>query len=245
LWRWWPFAFSGFILGVYGGLITLMLVFAAGGKPADDKLLDTHSEVVVGLVTKVEGGADGRPIRPSYRFTTRSGRPLLNCRAFLDQKGIAENDPIEVEYVPGQPYINRPVGGKIALVPPLHLTFVWFFRAGVLCFAIWLTAVWRLRRLMIHGDITVGTVTATHPVPYVMPTTLRVDYSYRDHNAHEKTASHWVRARSALGIRIAENPKQIAVLLGRSGPGVSRLVMADDFVVELGARDDDSGIPDP
>ena len=71
-----------------------------------------------------------------------------------------------------------------------------------------------------------------------MPMTLRVSYTYRDHNANEKSASHWVRMRSALGERIAKNPKQLAVLLDRSGRGVSRLVMADDFVVELGEQDE-------
>ena len=72
-----------------------------------------------------------------------------------------------------------------------------------------------------------------------MPTMLRVTYAFRNHHADERIASHWVRARSALGTRLTTNPKQIAVLHGRSGRGLSRLVMADDFVVELAHRDDE------
>ena len=231
------------MFGVYGGLITLMLFLADGGKPADDKLLDANSMVAMGVVTKIEGGVRDEPIRPSYRFRTARGTERTNS-AFLDRPGLAVDDSIEIEYSPGQPHINRPVGGRIAMVPRLHLFFVWFFLSGVLSFAIWLCAVWRLRRLMVHGDIAVGTILGSKHLPNVMPTMLRVDYSYRDHNAGEKTASHWVRARSALGERITKNPRQIAVLHDRRGRGVSRLVMADDFVVELDEPDEHGRILD-
>ena len=35
LWHRWPLAFLGFVLAVYGGLITLMLFLASTGKPED------------------------------------------------------------------------------------------------------------------------------------------------------------------------------------------------------------------
>ena len=46
LWHWWPVAFCGFVLGIYGGLITLMTFMAADGKPADDRLIDSDSQMV-------------------------------------------------------------------------------------------------------------------------------------------------------------------------------------------------------
>jgi hypothetical protein len=221
----------------------MMLALAHGGKPADDLLLDQKSVVVRGVVTKVEGGTDGAPIRPSYRFETLNGL-VLNCRAFLEDPNLAVDDEIEIEYAPHVPNINRPVGGKIAMVLRLHMFFVWFFLAGALSFTIWLAAIWRLRRRMVFGDIAVGSVLESRAIPYIMPTMLRVAYSYRDHTATERTASHWVRARSALGIRIQEHPRKIAVLHERRGRGISRLVMADDFVVEHRARDEHRPIAD-
>ena len=50
--------------------------------------------------------------------------------------------------------------------------------------------------------------------------------------------SHWVRARSALGLRIQGDPERTAVLHSRSGRGPSRLVIADDFVVERAPDDE-------
>jgi len=238
LWHWWPVAFVGFFLGVYGGLITLMLVLAHGGKPADDVLLDQHGVVVDAVVTQIEGGEDGQPIRPGYTFTPAGGRQR-SSRAFLDAPDLRVGATIQIEYVPGRPHINRPVRGAISKLPPLHRISMWFFFTGIACIIIWVFAVLRLRRLMKYGDMAVGEVVTSENIDLVMPTMLRVTYAFRNHHAEERIASHWVRTRSALGTRLTSNPKQIAVLHGRSGRGLSRLVMADDFVVELAHRDDE------
>ncbi len=238
LWHWWPVAFVGFVLGVYGGLITLMLVLAHGGKPADDLLLDQHGVVIDAVVTHIEGGEDGQPIRPRYKFTPAEGVEC-NGRAFLDDPELKVGATMQIEYVPDRPHINRPVGGTISKVPHLHRISLCFFLAGVACIAIWMFAVWRLRRLMKYGDIAVGEILTSEGIALVSPMMLRVTYAFRNHRAEERIASHWVRAHSALGTRLATSPRQIAVLHGRRGRGLSRLVMADDFVVELAHRDDE------
>ena len=235
LWHWWPVAFCGFIFGVYGGLWTLMLVLAKGGKQADDLLIEAHSVVVTGTVTRIEGGPDNegaRPLRLSYDYTTENGI-MRSGRGFLELPSVAEGDRIPVEYAATRPFVSRPEGGRIALVPPLDQVFFWFLLApGLACIATWILAVLRLRRLMAHGDIAVAEVMTLDEVRYILPTTLRVMYSFRDHHADQRMTFHWVRARSALGMRLMAKPKQIAVLHSRDGRGASRLVMATDFRVQ-------------
>ena len=248
LWHWWPVAFCGFILGVYGGLWTLMWVLAMGGKQADDLLIEVRREVVTGTVTRIEGGPDNegsRPMRLSYVYTTESG-DQRSGRGFLDLPGVGIGDPIPIEYSATQPHVSRPEGGRIAMVPPLDQVFFWLLLApGMTCIATWLLAVLRLRRLMIHGDVAVAEVMTIDEIRYVLPTTLRVVYSFRDHSATQRMASHWVRGRSDLGMRLTSNPKQIAVIHSRDGRGASRLVMATDFRVQPIPQPDHPGRPHP
>lgn len=241
LWHWWPVAFAGFMLGVYGGLMTLMLFLAKGGKLSDDVRLDAASVRVIGMVTRIQGGAaTGTPLRLTYRYPTPGDRELEG-RCFLNRPDLMIEDDIQIEYVKAAPHVSRAVGGHIALGPPLHLIFLWVvLLPGLLCTASWFIAALWLRRMMSRGDVAVADVLAIETIRYVQPGMLRVMYQFKDRRSEQHVASHWVRTRSALGERLDSNPKQLAVIHNRSGRGGSRLVMADDFVVQRTAAAHDN-----
>ena len=236
LWHWWPVAFLGFMLAVYGGLITLMLFMAAGGKPSDDRRLDQQCVQTSGLVTNVEI-LHGRPPRVYYDFqvVNKAGHRFRQSGfSFLpDGEALKDGDPIPIEYVQRWPSVSRAKGGRISILPPL-LAFFFYgaFLPGMLCLVLWFAAVQRLRRLMTHGDVAVGDVVSYRLVPYILPLMYAVEYRFRDHHAKVHTTRHWVRARSALGDRLRANPGKVGVIHDRSGRGVSRLVMASDFAPE-------------
>ena len=126
LWHWWPMAFLGFVLAVYGGLLTLMLYLAAGGKPSDDRRLDQECEETSGRVVRVEA-LHGRPPRVHYDFqvTLRNGNQFLQSgTSFLPgSESLKAEDPIQVEYLQTEPHKNRAKGGRLVILPPLLLMF--------------------------------------------------------------------------------------------------------------------------
>jgi len=233
LWHWWPVAFFGFMLAVYGGLFMLMLFLAAGGKPSDDRRLDQQCAQTRGLVTSVRI-LHGRPPRVRYDFqvVNKAGHRFPQSgESFLPgAETLNKGDRIQIEYIPSEPSLSRAKGGRILILPPLLSTFFYgAFVPGVVCLVLWLAAVWRLRRLMTHGDIAVGDEVSFRLVRFILPLMYAVEYRFRDHHAKMHTQRHWVRARSALGDRLRANPTKIGVVHDRRGRGVSRLVMASDF----------------
>ena len=233
LWHWWPVAFFGFMLAVYGGLITLMLFLASGGKPSDDHRLDQRCVETRGTVTRVEI-IHRRPPRVYYDFrvVNKAGhRYRQSGFSFLPGgETLKQGDRVPIEYVPGEPSLSRAKGGRSLILPPLLAGFFYGgFLPGIGCLMLWLAAVLRLRRLMTHGDVAVGDVASFRLVRCILPLVYTVEYRFRDHNAKMHTTRHWVRARSALGDRLRANPTKIGVVHDRRGRGVSRLVMASDF----------------
>ena len=141
LWHWWPVAFFGFVLAVYGGLITLMLFLAAGGKPSDDRRLDEQCVQTIGRVTNVEV-LHGRPARLHYDFQvvnkaghtyTQSGITFLPGGETLNK-----GDRIQIEHAPSEPSLSRAKGGRKVILPPL-LAFFFYgaFLPGVLFLMLW------------------------------------------------------------------------------------------------------------
>jgi hypothetical protein len=241
LWHWWPVAFLGFVFGIYGGLITLMTALAAGGKQSDDLLIDAEARTVEGRVEKIDQDGTGiEPMRLSYTFTLPNGQERFG-RSFLRRPGTAEGDRITIEYAASKPYVSRAKGGRLNLAPRLDHLFFWvLLLPGLLLISTWAIAVLRLHHLMCAGDVGIAELRAVETLPFIVPSMIRVTYSYRDHRARQRIAAHWVRARSALGQRLVAQPTHLPVVLNRSGRGVSRLVMADDFVVQHAGRDDPS-----
>ena len=234
LWHWWPMAFVGFVLAVYGGLLTLMLYVAAGGKPSDDRRLDRECEEASGRVVHVEV-LHGRPPRVHYDFQVvrpNGNQFPLSGKSFLPgSESLGAGDPIQIEYLKTEPHKNRAKGGRLVMLPPL--LFIFFYGAflpGLVFLGCWFAEVLRLRRLMVHGDVAVGEVVSFQMIRYILPLMYAVEYRFRDHHAKVHTTRHWVRARSALGERLRANPKQVGVVCDRGGRGVSRLVMASDFL---------------
>ncbi len=236
LWHWWPVAFVGFVLAVYGGLITLMLFLAAGGKPTDDRRLDRECVQSLGRVTRVEI-LHGRPARVHYDFevVNKAGHSFRQSGFSFLPGGETkkEGDRIKIEYAPGEPSLSRAMGGRIVILPPLMSYFLYgAVLPGLGCLMLWFAAVLRLRCLMNQGDVAVGDVVSFRMVRFILPLMYAVEYRFRDHHAKVHTTWHWVRVRSALGERLQTNPKEIGVIHDRSGRGVSRLVMASDFAPE-------------
>ena len=115
LWHWWPLTFVGFLLAVYGGLLTLMLFLAEGGWPSDDRRLDRECVQTTGTVTKVTP-LHGRPPRIHYDFQIelRNGSRFPHSgKSFLPGgENLEVGSPIPIEHAPRAHQINRAVGGR-------------------------------------------------------------------------------------------------------------------------------------
>lgn len=231
LWHWWPLAFVGFLLAVYGGAWTLMMFLAFQGKPIEDSKLDREGQICPGRMERLIQQPDrGLPGRAEYSFQLPS-EPRRRGISFLPQGYRAQpGDSIRVEYLPDAVHVNRIQGGRLSLVPPLVDIFFWaILMPGLTSLLVWILGALRLRHLMVHGDIAVGDVMHVHEVPILLPRTLRVVYGFRDRHAKYHIQSHWVRARSALGQRVQASPAMVAVIHSRRGWHLSRLVIAEDF----------------
>ena len=99
--------------------------------------------------------------------------------------------------------------------------------------------------MLVHGDVSVGTVTAVTPVRWILPETLRVSYEFRDHQSRIRRGQHWVRVHSGLGMRLLKQQhtgwfEPMPVLCDRQFPQWNRMLLADDFFhspVELDAME--------
>lgn len=237
LWHCWPVAFLGFVFGVYGGLLTLMVSLYMGGKPRDDLRLDRGSVETTGVVQEVEGGsldAQGRrlPMRLRYRFEAREGMELSG-RSFLERPGTQVGDRIQIEFLADAPHISRAAGGRLSSTFGITLWSIFaygVFLPGLLAIAVWFGLVLRLRRVLRYGDLAAAQVDDVRVIRFVQPGMLRVAYRFRDRRAQQIETWHWVRRRSVLGQRIEARPHRLAVVHHRDRPQLSRLVMADDFL---------------
>lgn len=234
VWFRWPMGLLGVFLVVYGGLVALMLMFASGGKPRDDRRLDA-SDVLrsMALVTDVkpsEAWLDDLPAdRITYTFESQGGHAETG-RTFGHQDSFVEGREYPVEYLPGETEKNRLVGTRIGLLedmvsPVLGAVVL----PGVLVLLLWLQSLWSLRMTLAHGDVAVARLTRIERVRGVVPVTVRAYYRFRDHHARWCEGAHWVRARSLLGEQMAQPQREVAVVHDRARPERSRLVTASDF----------------
>ncbi len=213
-----------------------MLFLWSGGKPSVDRLLNSSAQIANGQISKqVQAEEGGKPPRYEYEFTTADGQQHQGFSFMPEGTVLQPGKAVAVEFFPSQPSINRLQGGFLSRTPPLVGIFFWsIFVPGLLSLSLWILAVLRLRQLMTHGDVAHGEIIQCQDIPVLLPSMLKVEYSFRDRHAKLFVASHWVRQRSELGQRLRENPKQLAVIHSRKGKNLSRLVMADDFVAGTG-----------
>lgn len=241
LWHRWPLALAGFLLAVYGGLFGMMLGFAGTGSISrtDQQLaagvLDGSTRQTDGTVTQVEPssaqmrGAALDTVHFTFEHETAG---TTHGRCFARTGRFRAGDQARVEYDPLHAEISRLEGTRVTLVSLWNLAQSWLLATvgpGLLAILLWLAGVLRLRALLAHGDVAVAEITELRIVRLVIPGMFAVEFGFRDHHAHPRRGQHWVRQRSALGMRLARGPARIAVVHDRRRPARCRIVLPEDF----------------
>ena len=245
----WPLFALGAVLTVVGGLWAWMLFLAAGAKPSDQRRLDEGpTEQVQGVVDRVDepqrdrqgnlmpwyDGVQRQAVHYTFRYRDRD----LMGQSFAPVGSHSIGTVVVVEVWPREPNINRIVGTL------LHVERAWLqwenwllcvVGPGVLVLFGWLAGVLRLRHVLVHGDVAVGTVLGVAPVRGVLPEMLRVAFVFRDRHAATQRGAHWVRVHSGLGRRLAQQLQAgkfepMPVLHGRRHPRGSRMLLPQDFL---------------
>jgi len=238
----WPLAAAALVLAVYGGVLTWMVFLANGGKALDGRRLDTEpTDRASAIVTGVEPGgridADTPADRVSFKFDYGGHRGWTN-ESFVARGTFDDGDTTTVELLPGEPHICRLVGGYNDLIPGWLRPGPWFVVIvvpGLLAGLGYLAGVFHLHRVLVHGDVTVAQVLSVRRVPFCLPETWSVRFSFRDHHARERISRHWVRAHSPIGARLQQLDEhgtaklRVPVLHDRRWPQYCRLVVAGDF----------------
>jgi hypothetical protein len=245
----WPLLAVGAVMTVVGGLWAWMLFLAAGAKPSDQRHLDEGpTEQVQAVVDRVdEPLRDGRGNlvqwhdavqRQTVHYQFRHRDKDLMGESFAAVGDYVVGSIVTVEVLPQEPHINRIVGTL------LHVERAWLqpgnwllvvVGPGALLLAGWLSGVLRLRHVLVHGDVAVGTVLAVSPVRGVLPEMLRVMFVFRDRHAATQRGGHWVRVHSSLGRRLAQQLQAghfepMPVLHGRRHPRGGRMLVPQDFL---------------
>lgn len=244
----WPLLVIGGSLVVLGGLIAWAMFLQSSGRFSWGERLDNGPvQVVEGIVQKV---------LPSVEFDDRRWDDVhylapwqpagVNARQDIDLYGYSfvaagsyqVGDPVPVEVLTTAPNIHRIQNG--VLRADRRWLYAQFWMAlmvipGALILLAWLTSMFQLRQVLVHGDVSVGRVLAVRPVKRVLPEMLTVTYEFRDHRARMRQNRHWVRARGALGSRLQNwtaeaRSEALPVLHDRRFPHWNRLLLPQDFL---------------
>ena len=218
-----------------------MLFLAAGAMPSDQARLDHGpTTVTTGSVTRIDPPYVGpdRVVfeRVHYQFD-HAGGPLPGS-AHVPADRFRPLAPVEVEYLPGEPSKNRIVGSVLMHNRSWLQPEAWFALVvvpGLLLLFGWLAGVFRLRHVLVHGDVSAGTVKSVAPRRWVLPETIVVTYEFRDHSSKLRSGQHWVRAHSAFGERLVHQQhtgwfEPMPVLFDRQFPQWSRMLIAAYFL---------------
>lgn len=245
----WPVFALGAVLTVVGGLWAWMLFLAAGAKPSDQRRLDRGpTEQVQAVVDRVDEPVRDRSgdlvpwhegvQRQTVHYVFRYRDQDLMGASFALVGSYAVGNVAVVELLPREPNVNRIVGTL------LHVERAWLqwenwllvvVGPGVLVLLGWLAGVLRLRSVLVHGDVAVGTVLGVAPVRLVLPEMLRVAFVFRDRHAATQRGSHWVRVHSGLGRRLVQQMQAgsfepMPVLHDRRFPRGGRMLVPQDFL---------------
>lgn len=236
----WPLLACGTAMIVVGALIAWAMFLQSGGKFSMGPLLDAGpTEIAQGTVVRVLPATefdDRRWNDVRYKFIW--DRSNLYGGSFLPADQLEVGDEVTVELLQSDPNTNRIVGGR------LHSDRRWLYARfwivilmvpGALILLAWLTAVFQLRLVLVHGDVSVARVTEVQTARFVLPEMLWVSYEFRDHRAQMRKNRHWVRARGALGTRLQkhasiERNEALPVLHDRRMPHWNRLLLPQDFL---------------
>ena len=263
----WPLLISGGLMVVFGSLIAWAMFLQSSGTFSWGQRLDTGPTLTVeGTVQKVLPAVhfDDRdwddvhylatwqtqPLSPSDAppdpATTTSHEVQLYGCSFVPAGRYITGDTVPIEVLSDEPNIHRVQGGVLRADRRWLYAQFWIVALvipGALILLSWLTAMFQLRQVLVHGDVSVGRVIVVLPVRYVLPEMLSVRYEFRDHRAQMRKNRHWVRARGALGQRLRNwsihNPSEaLPVLHDRKFPQWNRLLLPQDFLRPPETRSD-------
>ncbi len=239
----WPLFVTGGALVVAGCLLAWLMFLQSGGKmslgPSLDRGPVTRVEGTLTAVSEPRQMEGGRWQEVAYTFQIHIGGHALqrDSRCFVRAGRWQVGDPVRVEVLESSPNVTRIEGGI------LHLDREWL-RArfwitlltvpGALVLLAWLASTFQLRRVLVHGDASIGVVHRVQCVRFVLPEMLRVDYTFRDHHARTLHNHHWVRAHGELGARLlaqraANRYEEMPVLHDRAMPNWNRMLLPADF----------------
>lgn len=236
----WPLLLSGGFMVVIGALIAWAMFLQSSGSFSWGHRLDAGpTDTVYGAV---------RTVRPAIRFGGKDWDDVhylapwkdtdLYGYSFVDAGIYRVGDKVTIEVLTESPNINRIRDGVLRADRRWLYAQFWIgvmVVPGALLLLAWLTAMFQLRQVLVHGDVSVGRVLKVRTVGYVLPEMLMVTYEFRDHRAKMRKNRHWVRARGALGVRLAkwrttDNSGELPVLHDRRFPQWNRLLLPQDFL---------------
>lgn len=238
----WPMAALGIFLSGFGGLLSWMLLLASGGKPSQQARLDAGpNEQIPAIVTKVvantiNGPPPGRWQYVHYAFEFGEVRREGSSMAPFGKHHIGER--VVIDIAPEAPGIHCILGGKCHFDRVLLRPETWLgimVMPGLFLMFGYVTGTFRLRQVLVHGDVSTGKLLTTRPIRGVIPDSLLITFEFRDHRAVLRRGRHWVRARSSLG-QLARRQVEtgwfepLPVLHDRKMSQWNRMVLAEDFL---------------
>jgi len=159
--------FVGGIRGLIGCIMSVAFSLT-GGPYWNDLILDRSGVTTEAVPTAVEPTGirvnNRRVFRVHYTFadtagTTRAGSAGTTSGGVVSQ--ARHHTPLEIEYDPRSPERSRLRGESASAIGPFVLIPVCFGAIGIALFAFGLRRALRQRRVYVHGQPALATVTAT------------------------------------------------------------------------------------
>jgi hypothetical protein len=236
----WPLLACGGSMVVLGTLIAWAMFLQSSGYFSWGKRLDAGpTDTVLGSVQEIKSATwfDGKGWEDVHYLAPWNDTTLYGC-SFVDVGAYAVGDQVPIEILVGSPNIHRISGGVLRADRRWLYAQFWIgvmVVPGALILLTWLTSMFQLRQVLLHGDVSVGRVLRVRPIRYVLPEMLMVTYEFRDHRAQMRKNRHWVRARGTLGSRLAnwrasDRSEALPVLHDRRFPQWNRLLLPQDFL---------------
>lgn len=239
----------GGLLVVFGSLIAWAMFLQSSGTFSWGQQIDNGpTEVIEGVVQKIlpaiqfddQDWEDVHYLAPWLPPGSSSEHQGINLYgySFVSAGSYRPGDVVAIEVLTESPNINRVQGGVLRADRRWLYAQFWIVAMvipGALILLTWLTSMFQLRQVLVHGDVSVGRVIDVRPVKYVLPVMLTVTYEFRDHRARMRKNRHWVRARGTLGCRlqnwtVKSRYEALPVLHDRRFPHWNRLLLPQDFL---------------
>ena len=240
--RWLLFV-PGSVMLVIGCLVAWLMFLQSGGKMSMGPTLDAGPVIRVdGRLTEVReartiDGKSWQDVRYAFVVPVDGQASNRSGGCFLPAGAWRTGDPVQVEVLASNPNVTRVAGGMLHIDRDWLRARFWLVMVavpGAMLLLGWLAGAFQLRQVLMHGDVSIGTVHRVVRVPVVLPEMLRVDYTFRDHRAKTRHNHHWVRAHGELGRRLLAQMadrryEELPVLHDRNLPWWNRMLLPADF----------------